>query len=94
MAGGSGNFGAQVELGYSKDIERTEVDVQENCDTTTETRVLEYQDGHFTAYSREETVDCSDDEPDEYFMDNESSNHESPPEAEASIESNTEPESE
>jgi hypothetical protein len=72
MAGGSGNFGAQVELGYSKDIERTEVDVQENCDTTTETRVLEYQDGHFTAYSREETVDCSDDEPDEYFMDTES----------------------
>lgn len=95
--GYSRNFEAKVEFGEGKDTEKDEIDRQEDCDTTTETKIEEYrgEDGSFTTYSSKEEVDCGDEQPqlennkqDEYFMDRETESTESiEPESESDWES-------
>jgi hypothetical protein len=78
MADNSSSFGAKLDVNISKESDRHEVDIRDNCDSTTDMKILDYDNGHFTVFSKEQVVDCPDQKPaekqdqskeNEYFMD-------------------------
>jgi hypothetical protein len=98
MADRSSSFGAKLDVNISKESDRHEVDIRDNCDSKTDTKFLDYHNGHFTAYSKEQVVDCPDQKPaekqdqsktNEYFMDHQTESK-SAPEAQGKPETPTE----